>query len=100
MLARADSSISLTSLEEAKAYKIGAYKGDAISEHLIKQGVQPLSAPRDQENHSAAFSPWLTLLLAIVFPVYMWLTALTSRRWQRLQRQEKRTDRSRRWSLQ
>ena len=27
---------------------------------------------------SAAFSPWLTLLLAIVFPVYMWLTALTS----------------------
>ncbi len=34
---------------------------------------------------SAAFSPWLTLLLAIVFPVYMWLTALTSRRWQRLE---------------
>ena len=50
MLARADSTISLTSLEEAKAYKIGAYKGDAISEHLIKQGVQPLSALRDQEN--------------------------------------------------
>ncbi len=34
---------------------------------------------------SAAFSPWLTLLLAIVFPVYMWLTTLTSRRWQRLE---------------
>lgn len=50
MLARADSAISLNSLEEAKAYKIGAYKGDAISEHLIKQGVQPLSALRDQEN--------------------------------------------------
>ncbi len=31
---------------------------------------------------SAMFSPWLTLLLMIVFPVYMWLTALTSRRWQ------------------
>ena len=50
MLARADSTISLTSLEEAKAYKVGAYKGDAISEHLNKQGVQPLSALRDQEN--------------------------------------------------
>lgn len=27
----------------------------------------------------------LTLLLASLFPVYMWLTALTSRRWQRLE---------------
>ncbi len=34
---------------------------------------------------SAMFSLWLTLLLAIVFPVYMWLTALTSRRWQRIE---------------
>ena len=34
---------------------------------------------------SAMFSPWLTLLLMIVFPVYMWLTALTSRRWQRIE---------------
>ena len=50
LLARADSSISLTSLEEAKAYKVGAYKGDAISEHLNKQGLAPFSALRDQEN--------------------------------------------------
>ncbi|MFT0847938.1 ABC transporter ATP-binding protein [Actinomycetaceae bacterium L2_0104] len=34
---------------------------------------------------SAMYSPLLTLLLAIVFPVYMWLTALTSRRWQRIE---------------
>ncbi len=27
----------------------------------------------------------LTLLLAALFPIYMWLTALTSRRWQRLE---------------
>ncbi len=50
MLARADSSISLSSLEDAKAYKIGAYKDDAISEELIKQGLEPISALRDQEN--------------------------------------------------
>lgn len=50
MLARADSSISLNSLEDAKAYTVGAYKGDAISEHLNKQGLQPISALRDQEN--------------------------------------------------
>lgn len=50
MLARADSPISLSSLEEAKAYKVGAYKGDAISEFLNKQGMKPLSSLRDQEN--------------------------------------------------
>lgn len=50
MLARADSSISLGSLEDAKAYKIGAYKDDAISEELIKRGLEPISALRDQEN--------------------------------------------------
>lgn len=31
---------------------------------------------------SAFYSPLLSLLLLIIFPVYMWLTALTSRRWQ------------------
>ncbi|OKL53135.1 iron ABC transporter ATP-binding protein [Bowdeniella nasicola] len=34
----------------------------------------------------AAFYAWpLALLLAIVFPIYLWLTALTSRRWQRIE---------------
>ncbi len=37
---------------------------------------------------SAIYSPWLALLLAIVFPVYLWLTALTSKRWQRLEGQK------------
>lgn len=31
---------------------------------------------------SAVYSPWLALLLAIVFPTYLWLTMLTSRGWQ------------------
>ena len=50
MLARADSTISLTSLEQAKAYRVGAYKGDAIDEHLRKEGLDPISSLRDQEN--------------------------------------------------
>ena len=50
MLARADSSISLISLEQAKSYRVGAYKGDAIDEHLRKQGLEPISSLRDQEN--------------------------------------------------
>ncbi|MBB2496815.1 substrate-binding periplasmic protein [Aquipseudomonas ullengensis] len=52
MLAKADSSITLNSLEEAKQYRVGAYKGDAIAEHLAKQGLEPDAVFRDQENAS------------------------------------------------
>ncbi|MNQ62847.1 Bacterial extracellular solute-binding protein, family 3 [compost metagenome] len=50
LLGRGDSNISLTSLEQAKQYKVGAYKGDAIAEHLVEQGLQPLTVLRDQQN--------------------------------------------------
>jgi polar amino acid transport system substrate-binding protein len=50
MLAKGDSPISLNSLDEAKQYRVGAYKGDAIAEHLVEKGLQPLTALRDQEN--------------------------------------------------
>ena len=50
MLAKADSKIQLESLEQARRYKIGAYKGDAIAESLDKQGLKPMVALRDQDN--------------------------------------------------
>ena len=50
MLAKADSNSVLTSLEEARQYKIGAYKGDAIALTLAKQGLAPLVVLRDQDN--------------------------------------------------
>ncbi|MFS2156539.1 substrate-binding periplasmic protein [Pseudomonas sp. Pseusp122] len=50
LLARADSPITLTSLEQAKSYRIGAYKGDAIGERLLAQGLNPILALRDQDN--------------------------------------------------
>lgn len=50
MLAKADSKIQLESLEQARHYKIGAYKGDAIAESLDKQGLKPMVALRDQDN--------------------------------------------------
>ena len=34
LLAKGDSPLSLASLDEAKQYRIGAYKGDAISQYL------------------------------------------------------------------
>ncbi|TPG77391.1 substrate-binding periplasmic protein [Pseudomonas arsenicoxydans] len=50
MLAKADSTISLETLDDARKYKIGAYKGDAIAETLGKQGLNPIVVLRDQDN--------------------------------------------------
>ena len=50
MLARADSKITLETLDQARKYKIGAYKGDAIAETLAKQGLKPIVVLRDQDN--------------------------------------------------
>jgi polar amino acid transport system substrate-binding protein len=50
MLAKADSKISLETLDDARKYKIGAYKGDAIAETLGKQGLNPIVVLRDQDN--------------------------------------------------
>lgn len=50
MLAKADSKIALDSLEQARQYRIGAYKGDAIAETLAKQGLTPVLVLRDQDN--------------------------------------------------
>ncbi|WP_338489225.1 ABC transporter substrate-binding protein [Pseudomonas trivialis] len=50
LLAKADSRIELSSLEQARRYKIGAYKGDAIAQTLDRQGLKPLVVLRDQDN--------------------------------------------------
>ncbi len=50
MLAKSDSKIALDSLGQARQYKIGAYKGDAIAETLAKQGLKPIVVLRDQDN--------------------------------------------------
>lgn len=50
LLTRGDSNLVVNNLQQAKQYRIGAYKGDAIAEHLEKQGLQPITSLRDQEN--------------------------------------------------
>ncbi|MFU2326610.1 substrate-binding periplasmic protein [Pseudomonas sp. NFX98] len=50
MLAKADSKITLETLDDARKYKIGAYKGDAIATTLAKQGLKPVVVLRDQDN--------------------------------------------------
>lgn len=50
MLAKADSKITLETLDDARKYKVGAYKGDAIAETLAKQGLKPIVVLRDQDN--------------------------------------------------
>lgn len=50
LLARANSPITLTSLEQARQYRVGAYKGDAVALSLAKQGLTPVIVLRDQDN--------------------------------------------------
>ncbi|MCP8467366.1 ABC transporter substrate-binding protein [Pseudomonas sp. ZM23] len=50
MLAKADSTITLNNLDDAKKYRVGAYKGDAMAEYLAEHGFEPVLALRDQEN--------------------------------------------------
>ncbi|MDF3933579.1 substrate-binding periplasmic protein [Pseudomonas citronellolis] len=50
LLARGDSKIALKSLDEAKQYRVGAYKGDAMAEYLAEHGFEPALVLRDQEN--------------------------------------------------
>ena len=37
---------------------------------------------------TATYSWWLTALLVVIYPVFMWLTALTSKHWQPLEREK------------
>lgn len=50
LLARADSPIQLTTLEAARSYRIGAYKGDAIAVELARQGMKPITVLSDKDN--------------------------------------------------
>ncbi|MGY8822174.1 MAG: substrate-binding periplasmic protein [Pseudomonadales bacterium] len=52
LLAPAGSPMRLSSLDEAQQYRIGAYKNDAVSQHLESKGFEPINSLRDQENIS------------------------------------------------
>lgn len=50
LVGRKGSSPQLANLEQAKAYRIGAYQSAAVSQHLERLGFTPQNALRDQEN--------------------------------------------------
>ncbi|MCF7531371.1 substrate-binding periplasmic protein [Pseudomonas petrae] len=50
LLARANSPIQLSTLEAARSYRIGAYKGDAIAVELARQGIKPITVLSDKDN--------------------------------------------------
>lgn len=50
LLARPGSPIVLRNLREARRYRIGAYKGDAIALYLAKEGLKPVLVLRDRDN--------------------------------------------------
>ena len=50
LLAPAGSKIAVKNLKDAARYKLGAYKNDAVSQHLVDRGLQVQLALRDNEN--------------------------------------------------
>lgn len=50
LLAPPGSQLRLSSLEQARQYRIGAYKNDAVSQHLQGKGFKPINSLRDKEN--------------------------------------------------
>lgn len=50
LMAKPGSTLKLDSLAEAGQYRIGAYKNDAVSQHLESKGLKPINSLRDQEN--------------------------------------------------
>lgn len=50
LLAPPGSPLRLTSLEQARRYRVGAYKNDAVSQHLESKGFELTNSLRDQEN--------------------------------------------------
>jgi polar amino acid transport system substrate-binding protein len=50
LLAPPGSPLRLSSLQQAQQYRVGAYKNDAVSQHLEASGFKPINSLRDQEN--------------------------------------------------
>ena len=50
LLARADSPIQLSSLEQAKQYRLGGYKGDAPTNKVVESGLDVQQSLYDKEN--------------------------------------------------
>lgn len=50
LFAKSDSTIQLGSLEDARRYRIGGYKGDAKTRFLLDKGIEVQTALRDTEN--------------------------------------------------
>lgn len=50
LLARGDSPILLSSLDQAKQYRLGGYKGDAPSEKVVEAGLEVQQSLYDKEN--------------------------------------------------
>jgi polar amino acid transport system substrate-binding protein len=50
LLARADSPIQLSSLEQARQYRLGGYKGDAPTGKVVESGLEVQQSLYDKEN--------------------------------------------------
>lgn len=50
LFAKANSDIQINSLDDAKQYKVGGYKGDALTEYLLESGLTVTESAQDKHN--------------------------------------------------
>lgn len=50
LVASSDSLIKVNSVKEARKYKVGAGKGNAVTDYVVGQGISPELTLRDQQN--------------------------------------------------
>lgn len=67
LFAKSDSKIELKALDEAKKYKVGGYRGDAVAEYLATQGFKLDNATNDEQSAkklgAGAIDLWATGVL-------------------------------------
>lgn len=50
LMAAPGSKVEVKTLQDARNYRVGAYKNDSVSQHLESLGMAPINVLRDQEN--------------------------------------------------
>ena len=50
LFAKMDSNLQIQSLQDAKQYKVGGYKGDALTDYLLENGLNVAAASQDKHN--------------------------------------------------
>jgi polar amino acid transport system substrate-binding protein len=68
--AKPDSTLNITSLEQAKQYSVGGYNGDAVAEYLAVQGFAKLQLASNDRANAKKLEAGRIELWALTWPIW------------------------------